>query len=184
MIGRGRVAASRDVGATTLGQYRSLRMTMKPSSDVRLRPMARADVPAVARLATEFAQHMRALGDTTPLRLDAAALERDGFGSRPAFAGIVAVRGDEVLGYLLHHDGYDTDAACRVLFVCDLFVHHAARGHGVGAALMRDAAAIATARGATQLVWTVATTNILARQFYERLGARVADSVNLMYITV
>lgn len=146
--------------------------------------MERADVPAVARLATEFAQYMRDLGDTTPLCLDAAALDRDGFGARPAFEGVVAVLDGDVVGYLLHHDGYDTDAACRVLFVCDLFVSQTARGQGVGAALMRSAAAIATSRGATQLVWTVDSKNADARRFYERLGARVAESLDLMYAPV
>ena len=153
-------------------------MTALP--DLLLRPMSMADVPAVARLAGEFAQHMRALGDTTPLCLDADALVRDGFGERPAFAGIVAVRDAEIVGYLLHHDGYDTDAACRVLFVCDLFVREAERGHGVGAALMREARDVATSRGAAQLVWTVASKNTAARQFYERLGAHVDDSVHIM----
>lgn len=146
--------------------------------------MERADVPAVAQLATEFAQHMRALGDTSPLRLDAAALHHDGFGARPAFEGIVAELHGDVVGYLLHHDGYDTDAACRVLFVCDLFVREAARGQGAGAALMRNAAAVAASRGATQLVWTVDVRNTAAHQFYERLGARVADSLELMYVAV
>lgn len=143
-----------------------------------------ADVPDVARLAGEFAQHMRALGDSTPLCLDADALVRDGFGERPAFEGIVALRDAEIVGYLLAHDGYDTDAACRVLFVCDLFVRQTARGHGVGAALMREATDIAITRGAAHLVWTVATNNTAARQFYERLGARVEDSVHIMYKSV
>jgi hypothetical protein len=71
------------------------------------------DVRAIAVLVDEFTGYMRALGDTTELRLNAEVLERDGFGPEPAFRGLVAEVSGEVVGYLLHHAGYDTDAACR-----------------------------------------------------------------------
>lgn len=153
---------------------------MAPSPDARVRTMLRSDVPTVARLAAEFAQFMRDLGDTTAFRLDAAAIERDGFGLDPAFAGLVALEGGRVAGYLLHHDGYDSDAARRVLFVADLFVQATARGRGLGAALMLEAGRIASMRGAAQLVWTVDTRNVAARRFYERIGGEVVEAVHLM----
>lgn len=153
-----------------------------PNEGFAVRPMRRTDVPTVALLAAEFAQYMRSLGDTSEFRLNAAALERDGFGPRPAFDGLVAVQDGAVMGYLLYHDGYDTDAARRVVFVADLFVHAAARRHGLGAALMQEAARIATSRGAAQLVWTIDTRNVAARQFYERVGGVVVEALHVMAI--
>ena len=47
-----------------------------------------ADVSAIACLAAEFAQYLRGLGDTTEFRLNAGALERDGFGPDPAFGSV------------------------------------------------------------------------------------------------
>src|SRR6266403_1139643 len=119
---------------------------MTATSEYVIREARLADVPTIAALAAEFAQYLRGLGDTTEFRLDADALERDGFGPEPAFRGLVAEMAGAVVGYLLYHDGYDPDAACRVLFVADLFVTQVVRGHGAGAALIREASAVAVGR--------------------------------------
>src|SRR5262249_37498261 len=132
------------------------------------------DVPAIAALAADFAQYLRGLGDLGDFRLDAQALMRDGFGDDPAFGGLVAELSGRVVGYLLHHGGYDTDAACRVMFVIDLFVSSSVRRAGIGAALMQRACSIAQQNGAKALVWTVYEPNMIARRFYEDIGARYA----------
>lgn len=149
-----------------------------------IREAVRDDVPAIAGLVEEFARYMHTLGDRTELRLDAEALERDGFGIDPAFRGLVAERSGQVIGFLLHHPGYDTDAACRLLFVVDLYVTESARGRGVGAALMDAAREVAARGGARQIVWTVDHRNALARQFYEGIGARYVEALDLMYLDV
>ena len=53
---------------------------MTSNAECTVRTAHRADVPAMAALIEEFALYMRQLGDTTELRLDAEALQRDGFG--------------------------------------------------------------------------------------------------------
>ena len=110
---------------------------MTSPTNCLVRESSLADVPAFAALALEFAQYMRGLGDLTEFRLDAETLERDGFGPEPAFHGLVAEAAGEVVGYLLYHGGYDTDEACRLLMVADLFVAKSARGFGIGTALTR-----------------------------------------------
>lgn len=157
---------------------------MTTSAEVFIRDAGRDDVPAMAALIEEFARYMHDLGDTTDLRLDAAALERDGFDADPAFRGIVAEVSGVVVGFLLHHTGYDTDAACRLLFVIDLYVTESARGQGIGTALMNEARKIASDGGAQQLVWTVDRRNALARRFYEGIGARCVDTLDLMSLDV
>lgn len=157
---------------------------MIATTEYSIRDATVADVPAMAGLAAEFAEYMRGLDDTTTLHLDAGALERDGFGPRPAFEGLVAETAGGVVGYLLHHDGYDTDAACRVLFVVDLFVTRTLRQHGVGVALMRAASGIARGRGAKQLVWTVDRSNLAAQRFYQGIGGTFVQDLRLMYLDV
>jgi len=149
------------------------------STECFIRNACRDDVPAMATLTGEFSRYMRSLDDTTDLRLDAEALERDGFGTEPAFRGLIAEVSGEVVGFLLHHAGYDTDAACRLLFVVDLYVTESARGQGIGAALMNEAGKIAAAGGARQIVWTIDRRNALARHFYEGLGASYIRSNSL-----
>ena len=61
---------------------------------VVVRPLRRDDAPAVAALAAAFADYLRALGDNGAHNLTAEAIQRDGFGPQPAFAGLVAVAAD------------------------------------------------------------------------------------------
>ena len=58
------------------------------------------------------------------------------------------------------------------LFMKDLFTLAAARGRGVGHALMTFLACLALDRGCTRFDWTAETDNSEALAFYERLGAR------------
>lgn len=155
-----------------------------PSTDVLVRDARRGDVRAIASLAREFAEYLHDLGDTAEHRLDAEALERDGFGPDPAFGGLVAEVSGRIVGYLLHHPGYDSDAACRLLFVVDLYVTRSARGRGIGASLLNSARTAAAASGAKQIVWTVDRRNASARRFYEKLGARYVERLDLMYLDV
>ncbi|TAK15004.1 MAG: GNAT family N-acetyltransferase [Acidobacteria bacterium] len=157
---------------------------MTSSTACQIREARRDDVPAIASLVEEFARYMRDLGDTTGLRLDAAALERDGFGPDPAFRGLVAESSGSVAGFLLYHAGYDTDAAARLLFVVDLYVTESARGLGIGAALMAAARTVAARSGARQIVWTIDRRNTQARRFYERIGARDVEGLDLMCLDV
>ena len=139
-----------------------------------------ADAESVARLATEFHAYLTSLGDPFPFRFTAEDYRRDGFGPRTAFEGLVAEVDGETVGYLLHHDGYDTDAGRRLLFVIDLYVGRRHRRLGIGRALMEAAASVARERHATDLVWTVLRANDEAAGFYARLGARRRDGLDLM----
>ena len=80
---------------------------------------------------------------------------------------LVAVRDDTVVG-LLHYEIVGT-----AMEVVSLFAEP--RGSGAGTALMREAAAIGTAHGATRL-WLVTTNdNVDALRFYQRRGLRILE---------
>jgi ribosomal protein S18 acetylase RimI-like enzyme len=156
---------------------------------VTVRPLRRDDAPAVAALADEFADYLRALGDSGPHRLTAAAIERDGFGGRPAFAGLVAAThgaapngADELAGYLLYTLGYDADLAARNLFIIDLYVSPRARRQGAGRALVQAASDVCRAAGGAYLFWAVYKPNQLAADFYTALGARYVEDLDYMFI--
>ncbi|HEX8475280.1 MAG TPA: GNAT family N-acetyltransferase [Pyrinomonadaceae bacterium] len=149
-----------------------------------IRPAEAEDVEGIGRLAQEVADYLRALGDEGELKFDAEAYLRDGFGSNPAFAGLVAQHGDDIHGYLLYHPGYDADYATRTLHIVDLYVRDEWRGRGVGRALMEQASRICRNLGGTQMCWPVYARNQMALQFYERMGARLTKDTLFMRLDV
>jgi ribosomal protein S18 acetylase RimI-like enzyme len=141
-----------------------------------IRPALASDAQSIGNLAAQFASYLRQLGDLTDFKLTAQAYLRDGFGTNPAFAGLIAEDQGKVIGYLLYHFGYDSDRAARNMHVVDLYVDAAVRNHGIGGALMARAANIARQTSAEEMIWSVYKTNTLAATFYEKLGAeRITD---------
>lgn len=121
-----------------------------------------------------------ALGDTTAFQFSAEIYKRDGFGPSPAFAGIVAETGQQLLGYLLYTFEDDTDRATRYLTVIDLLVDADAREQGLGRALMNAASDICQQRGGQELFWAVYHRNTPAIEFYSRLGAHPTQDLVFM----
>jgi len=139
------------------------------------------DAEAVGAMMREFAAYLRSLGDDGPLKSDAGMVRRHGFGSNPAFAGLMAQVDGAPAGYLLYHFGFDADRACRIVHVIDLYVREASRRHGVGRALMDRVREICATAGGGGLVWSVYKPNKLAARFYERLGARWIEDLDFMW---
>lgn len=143
-----------------------------------VRPAVPEDVAALAEMSAEFEAYLRGLADdpetdvVTPQSAD--TFLACGFGPNRCFACEIALLAGTPAGYLSHFIGYDADFARRALFVADLFVRDAARGQGVGRALMESAARIAEAKGAGLIRLTVWDRNIMAIDFYEGLGAKIA----------
>jgi GNAT superfamily N-acetyltransferase len=141
-----------------------------------IRPALENDAHAIGTLAKQFAEYLRALGDTTEFRLTAEAYLRDGFGPDPAFLGFVAEELGKVIGYLLYHPGYDSDRAARNVHIVDLYVERDARRRGLGKALMTAVAGAAVKAGAEEMIWSVYHRNTEAERFYEAVGAvRISD---------
>ena len=119
-----------------------------------IRPALASDAQSIGNLARQFASYLSELGDLTDFKLTANAYLRNGFGTKPAFAGLVAEDQGKVIGYLLYHFGYDSDRAARNMHVVDLYVDRAARNQGVGKALMARAASIAREASAEEIIWS------------------------------
>ena len=141
-----------------------------------IRPALPGDANSVGYLAQQFANYLRELGDTTEFKLTAEAYLHDGFGKTRAFAGLLAEDAGKVVGYLLYHFGYDSDAASRNMHIVDLYVDASARRRGVGKTLMSRAASIGRDAGVEEMIWSVYKGNRIAARFYQRLGAeRITD---------
>ena len=143
-----------------------------------------SDADAIAKLSAEFEAYLRTLGDTTEFHFNAETFRRDGFGDEPAIRGLVAEHDAKIVGYVLYTFGYDTDQACRTLNIEDLYVSEQSRKRGVGKALMVMAQEVCRAAGGKELFWSVYKSNAPAYDFYTRLGAKMVDDEDFMYLPV
>lgn len=99
---------------------------------------------------------------------------RYGFGAERHFEVLIASLGGEPVGFALFLPDFSTWRGRPGIFLEDLFVREAARGHGVGRALIARLASIALERDATALHFNVLNWNP-ARGFYHRLGLTERD---------
>lgn len=150
-------------------------MTGNGKNSVLVRPANENDIPVLGEMGCEFQDYINSLNrpgePAEPASLTAEAFRRDGFGDDPWFSVLIAERAGDPMGYLLYHFGYWADRGARSLVVSDLFVREAARGRGIGTALMHEATRILRRRGGDLILWTVWNRNTPARAFYEGLGA-------------
>jgi GNAT superfamily N-acetyltransferase len=136
-------------------------------SDVRVRPARPEESAILAETANNLNDHVGIHSRPfTPERVRA-----DGFGPQAAFTPLVAELDGAVVGYVFFSPGYNTDVAARSMWLHDIFVAPAARGRGVGHALMAAVAAETVRAGGVLLEWSVHTVNAGALEFYHRLGA-------------
>ncbi len=85
---------------------------------------------------------------------------------------LVAELDGHIEGLAIFYEGINSFRARPFLFLEDLVVTQAARGRGVGEALMAAVAREAVARNASRVEWAVLDWNEGALRFYRRLGGR------------
>lgn len=106
---------------------------------------------------------------------DEAALRATLFGARPAAEVLIAEVAGAPVGFALFFQNYSTFLARPGIYLEDLFVQPAARGLGVGAALLAALARLAVERDYGRFEWSVLDWNEPALGFYRSLGASALD---------
>lgn len=140
-------------------------------SDCVIRLAEERDAPTILRLVRELAAYEELLH---AVQASEADIRRDGFGPQRRFECLLAELpggedGDEAVGFALFFHNYSTFRGRPGLYLEDYFVAPAARGRGIGRALMARLAAIALERGCTRLDLAVLDWNP-TRELYRHLG--------------
>jgi GNAT superfamily N-acetyltransferase len=85
---------------------------------------------------------------------------------------ILADTDSATVGFALWYFQFGTFTGRWNLFVEDIYVEPALRGHGIGLALFRHMARLAVARDCIDMEWNVLDWNTPAIEFYRRIGAK------------
>lgn len=139
---------------------------------ITIRAAERTDSATILGFVRELAAFERepdAVVATEPML--AAAL----FGERPAAEAVIAERDGEPVGFALFFANFSTWTGRQGLYLEDLYVTPAARGAGVGKALLVHLAGIARDRGWARFEWSVLDWNTPAVEFYRAMGAQPMD---------
>ena len=136
-------------------------------------------MPLILQLIRDLAAYERAPGEVS---ITEAELLRDGFSDRPLFECLIGSLDERPVGLALFFPIYSTWKGPSI-HLEDLFVQPAARGCGIGKALLIRVAAIAVERKCARLQWDVLDWNQPAIDFYQSLGARFMDEWRIMRVT-
>lgn len=135
-----------------------------------------ADLPLIADLIRALAEYEKLAHE---VRFDDAVLAEKLFGQNNGHGPYAEVLIGELdgtpQGFALFFHNFSTFEGKPGIYLEDLFVQPAARGSGLGKALLIRLAALAVERDCARLEWSVLDWNAPAIGFYESLGARLMD---------
>jgi GNAT superfamily N-acetyltransferase len=140
-----------------------------------------ADVPQILACVRELAEFER---EPDAVRATEPMLEAALFGPRPAAEAVIAESpAGTPLGFALFFQNFSTWTGLPGMYLEDLYVTPAARGAGVGKALLRHLADIAVTRGYARFEWSVLDWNQPAIDFYRSMGATGMDEWTVQRVT-
>jgi GNAT superfamily N-acetyltransferase len=100
-----------------------------------------------------------------------------------AVEAVIAQADGEPVGFALFFANFSTWTGKRGLYLEDLYVTPAARGLGVGRALLRHLAGLTLDRGWARFEWAVLDWNVDAIAFYRAMGAMGMDAWTVQRVT-
>ncbi len=135
-----------------------------------LRPAVPEDAALILQYIRELAEYEREPEAAVATEAD---LQRYAFSEHPLVKVTLAEWDGQAAGFALWFLNFSTWEGKPGLYLEDLFVRPAFRGHGIGKALLQHLAALAVAEGWTRFVWQVLDWNTPAIEFYQAQGASV-----------
>jgi len=150
------------------------------SDALSIRPARPSDRELIFALVRELADYERLAHEVDATSAD---LERALFGPQPrVFCDIAEWRG-EAAGFALWFYNFSTFRGRHGIYLEDLFVRPAARGKGIGKALLSNLARRAVKEGCARLEWWVLDWNEPSIAFYKSLGAKAMDEWTVFRLT-
>lgn len=133
-----------------------------------IRPAERSDVSEIFAMINELADYERQPQDVTST---AADVREHLFAENPKVFAHIAELDGEIAGMALWFLTYSTWRGRHGIWLEDLYVREAARGNGIGTALLKSLATNAVKNGYGRIEWSVLKWNTPSIGFYSSLGA-------------
>jgi GNAT superfamily N-acetyltransferase len=156
------------VGETTSSEATGSEATSTGQASTAVRPAEPGDVPVILRMIRELAAYENALDQVEVTQEDLAVAL---FGPEPVASAHVGLYRGTVAGMALWFVNFSTWTGPG-MYLEDLYVSPAARGSGLGRALLAELAAVCVRRGYSRLQWAVLDWNEPALGFYAKIGAQ------------
>lgn len=137
-----------------------------------LRPAVPGDIPLILDLIRELADYEKLVHE---VKADAQRMHDHLFGPRPFAEVLIGEVDGTPQGFALFFHNYSTWLSQPGIYLEDLYVRPAARGAGLGKALLTELARLAVERGCGRLEWSVLDWNAPSIAFYDGLGAASMD---------
>jgi GNAT superfamily N-acetyltransferase len=153
---------------------------MAVPADLVIRFAVADDAAAILAFIRELAEYERLSDEVIA---DEQTLRATLFGVKPAAEVLIAELAGVAVGFALFFQSYSTFLAKPGLYLEDLFVRPAARGKGIGGALMSALARIAVQRHYGRFEWSVLDWNEPALKFYETLGSKAQSEWTVQRLT-
>jgi GNAT superfamily N-acetyltransferase len=150
------------------------------SPDFQIRAANAADLPVILGLIRDLAEYERAPNDVVATE---DGLREVLFGAKPSAEVVLAMEGDQAVGFAVFFHNFSTWLGRPGLYLEDLFVRPDARGKGYGRALLVHLAQIARERGCGRMEWAVLDWNEPAIKFYRSLGATPNEEWTIYRLT-
>ena len=149
------------------------------SERLSLRSAVPADLALIAQLIRDLADYEKL---AHAVRFDEATLGGHLFGPRPMAEVVIGEVDGGAQGFALFFNNFSTFEGRPGIYLEDLYVRPAARGAGLGKALLAHLAALAVERDYARLEWSVLDWNAPSIAFYHSLGARPMDEWTVMRV--
>lgn len=142
------------------------------STLLKVRAVERADIGDLVALINALSEHEGITASMTKAHAEFALFSMQ----RPLqLQADVAVKGRQMVGFVLSYAGYDTASTSYGMHIADIFVAADMRGVGVGTLLVKAVARRCLEFGGQWCSLTVASENEAAMRFYDSLGMHVPN---------
>lgn len=143
---------------------------------IAIRPATPADIPLILQLIRDLADYEKGLHEVEATEeLLHQHLFGSGIGRGPTAECVIGELNGSPEGFAVFFHNFSTWKGRPGIYLEDLFVRPAARGSGLGKALLRHVASIAVERGCPRFEWIVLDWNTPAWEFYKAQGAEPLD---------